>query len=49
MVLGSNVNDMPVVPNGGISYDAIKKGSSKANSSNDFQRTILGKSLDQQI
>lgn len=49
MVLGSNVNDMPVVPNGGISYDAIKKGSSKANSSNDFQRTILEKSLDQQI
>ena len=49
MVLGSKVNDMPVVPNGGISYDAIKKGSSRANSSNDFLRTVLEKRLDQQI
>ena len=47
MVLGNNVNDMPVVPNGGISYDTINKGSPRANSSNDFLRTILEKRLDQ--
>lgn len=43
--LGSNVNDMPVVPNGGISYDAIKREVPEQTLAMIFRELSLGRVL----